>query len=186
MEKVTPDSAEIPTALPGFEDDDAREKLLLEDSSEQPEDADDEESADVEEPASKPSKRRWQLVRTFAAFAVFICLMVVGIAWFFGMGWFSQPQTRAVNRTANQEVQTSPVTEDEKLRMALSMVAPPSASYESAVQPNDSGLGENNMDTTGLPDLNNDTGGVAPLAGLDQDRSVPTNERDAYQKSRRK
>lgn len=180
MEKVTPESAEIPTALPGFEDEDAREKLLLEHSLDEPEDADDEESTDVEESVAKPSKRRWQLVRTFAAFAVFICLMVVGIAWFFGMGWFSQPQTQAVNRTGKQEVQTSPVTEDEKLRMALSMVAPPSASSESAVQPNDSGLGGNNMDTTGLPDLNNDTGSVESLSGLDQDNGMPMNEGTSY------
>lgn len=42
MEKTTLDSPEVPTALPGFEDDDAREKLLLENSSDEIEDATDE------------------------------------------------------------------------------------------------------------------------------------------------
>lgn len=186
MEKTTPDSTEIPnatevpTALPGFEDDDAREKLLLEDSSDELEDVAEEEGLDGEEQATKTSKRSWQVVRTFAAFAVFICLMVVGIAWFFSMGWFSKPQTQPVNRTGGQEAQTSPVNEDEKLRMALSMVAQPSASSANALQLDDLRPGEISIGTAGVPDPNEDTGNISPMAGLDQDRSVPMNEQASY------
>lgn len=181
MENTTHDSTDIPTALPGFEDDDAREKLLLEGSSDELEDVAEEEGLDGEEQAAKPNKRRWQLVRTFAAFAVFLCFLIVGIAWFFGMGWFSRPQTQAVNRTGNQEVQTSPVTEEEKLRMALSMVELPSESSTSAVLSDDPGPRGSDIEITGVPDLNTDNAGsVSPMAGLDQDRSVPMNEQASY------
>ncbi len=134
MEKTTLDSADVPTALPGFEDDDAREKLLLENSSDEFfEDAIDDETDDVEEPNAKPHKRRWHVVRTFVAFAVFVLFLVVGIAWFFGMGWFSKPQAQAVNRSGQKDGQTSPASEDEKLKMALSMIAPSQKAPESDV-----------------------------------------------------
>ncbi|MBX3290021.1 MAG: hypothetical protein KF855_11825 [Acidobacteria bacterium] len=135
MEETTPKLTEVPSAMPGFEDDDAREKLLLESASDELEDAEDDEISDIEESAAKPQKRRWQLVRTFAAFAVFICLMVVGLAWFFGMGWFSEPQTQAVNRTDQREAQANPMTEDEKLRVALSMVGTATASSPRNLSP---------------------------------------------------
>ncbi|KXJ97985.1 MAG: hypothetical protein UZ17_ACD001002875 [Acidobacteria bacterium OLB17] len=137
MEKITVDSADVPTALPGFEEDDAREKLLLENSSDETEAASDEEIDDADEPTAKPHKRSWQVLRTFAAFAVFVCILVGAIAWFFGMGWFSKPQTQAVNRTSNQKdaPTTGPATEDEKLKMALSMVATPSSAPVSDAQP---------------------------------------------------
>jgi len=133
MEKTTLDSTEVPTALPGFEDDDAREKLLLQNTSDEFEDATDDETDEVEEPNAKPHKRRWHMVRTFAAFAVFVLFLVVGIAWFFGMGWFSKPQAQAVNRNGQKDGQTSPATEDEKLKMALSMIAPSTKAPESDV-----------------------------------------------------
>ncbi|MBX3291027.1 MAG: hypothetical protein KF855_17085 [Acidobacteria bacterium] len=181
MEKVTHDPTEIPTALPGVEDDDdVREKLLLEDSSDELEDVAEEEGLDDEEQAAKPNTRRWQVVRTFAAFAVFLCLMVVGIAWFFGMGWFSKPQTKAVNRSANQEAQTSPVTEDEKLRMALSMVALPPTASVNALQPDDLRPDENGIEITGDPYLEADTGNVSPTTGYDQDRNIPIGEQTSY------
>lgn len=150
MEETTPKITEVPSAMPGFEDDDAREKLLLENASNELEDAEDNEISEIEESAAKPSKRRWQLVRTFAAFAVFMCLMVVGLAWFFGMGWFSKSEAQAVNRTDQREAQAQPMTEDEKLRMALSMVgtstAPSTGNLNSALYPDgDTRTGEDTL-----------------------------------------
>lgn len=122
MEPNTSTSNEIPTALPGFEDEDAREKLLLEPSAEYPDDGADEESASGNE-AVGPKTRRWQVIRTLAIFAAFVCILVLAVSWFFGMGWFSEQESQPVNRNASKDAQVSPATEDEKLKMALSMVA---------------------------------------------------------------
>lgn len=160
MEKTTLDSADVPTALPGFEDDDAREKLLLENSPDKLEDATDDETDELEEPTAKPQKRRWHVVRTFAAFAVFVLFLVVGIAWFFGMGWFSRPQPQAVNRSGQKDVQTSPPTEDEKLKMALSMIAPSQKAPESDANSDLTrvpGEGDQTAIPVGKGDVNNGT-----------------------------
>ncbi len=123
MESKTPISDEIPTALPGFEDDDAREKLLLETTAEDPDgDADDEDLALGNETV-EPKTRRWQILRTLAGFAVFICILAVAVSWFFGMDFFSEQKPHPISRNAQKDTPTSPATEDEKLKMALSMVA---------------------------------------------------------------
>ncbi|HMQ05165.1 MAG TPA: hypothetical protein PKD26_14690 [Pyrinomonadaceae bacterium] len=182
MEKTTLDPADVPTALPGFEDDDVREKLLLENSSDELEDTADEDNAEIEERGEKPNKRRWQVVRTFAAFAVFLCILVVAIAWFFGMGWFSKPQTQAVNRSGHQkDAQTSaPVTEDEKLKMALSMVAPASSAPVSTVHPDDSGVPVDIIQA-GNPTGKGDVDDISPKAGAaDQDAKASIGEKESY------
>lgn len=182
MEKTTLDPADVPTALPGFEDDDVREKLLLENSSDELEDTADQDNAEIEERGEEPHKRRWQVVRTFAAFAVFVCILVVAIAWFFGMGWFSKPQTQAVDRSSHQkDAQTSaPVTEDEKLKMALSMVAPASSVSVTAGHPDDSGV---LVDITraGIPAGKGDVDDISPKAGAaDQDAKASIGEKESY------
>ena len=180
METTTVDSVDVPTALPGFEEDDARGKLLLENLSDEPEDAADEVSDDVEEPAAKPHKRRWQVVRTLAAFTVFVLFLVVAVAWFFGMGWFSAPKTDAVNRSGPQNAQsTAPVTEDEKLKMALSMVAPASPASVTAVHPDGPVIP---VDSTqeGSPAGEADVDDISPKAGTDQDTNAPIGERGPY------
>lgn len=182
MEKTTPDPADVPTALPGFEDDDAREKLLLENSSDELEDTAEEDNAEIEERVAKPHKRRWQVVRTFAAFAVFLCLLVVGIAWFFDMGWFSKPQTQAVNRTSHQkDAQISaPVTEDEKLKMALSMVAPVSSASVTAGHPDDSGVPVD-ITQAGIPAGKGDVDDISLKArAADQDPKASIGEKESY------
>jgi hypothetical protein len=179
MEKTTFDSADVPTALPGFEDDDAREKLLLESSPDEVKDAGDEESDDVEEPAAK-HKRRWQVVRTFAAFAVFVCVLVVAIAWFFGMGWFSAPKTDAVNRSGPKNAQSAaPVTEDEKLKMALSMVAPASSASVTGVHP-DGLVTPVDITQSGIPAGKADVDDISPKAGADQNTKAPVGEKESY------
>lgn len=174
MEKTTLESADVPTALPGFEDDDAREKLLLESSSDEPEDAADEGSDDVEAPAAKPHKRRWQVVRTFAAFAIFVLFLVVAVAWFFGMGWFSAPKTDAVNRSGPKNAHSSaPATEDEKLKMALSIVAPASSASDTAVHP-DGSVAPVDITQAGIPSGKAEV--VSTKAGVDPDTKAPIGE----------
>lgn len=168
MEKATLNSNDIPTALPGSEDDDARQRLLLEDSSSETEETVEHETLNNEKPTETKRKRRRQVARTFGAFAVFVCLLIVGVAWFFGMGWFSKPQTQAVNRTGKQESPANPAAGDEKLKMALSLVAPPSASATVA-QTSAPPLSEDLAETAVVPDLNAELG-----KGLQNTRSDPS------------
>jgi hypothetical protein len=123
MESKTPISDEIPTALPGFEDDDAREKLLLETTEEDADGEADEEEVALGNETVEPKTRRWQILRTLAGFAGFICILAVAVSWFFGMGLFSEQKPQPISRNAQKDTPTSPATEDEKLKMALSMVA---------------------------------------------------------------
>jgi hypothetical protein len=180
MEKTTLGSVEIPTALPGSEDDDAREKLLIESSSDELEDSVEDEGIGVEEPAAKPRERRWRMLRTFAGFAIFLCVLVVAIAWFFRVGWFSEPQAQAVNRSGQRDAQTSPATEDEKLKMALSMVAPASPPVETAVHPDGSAVADENA-RDGVSDLSAGVGDVSPGAGGDrQANKILIGEKGSY------
>jgi hypothetical protein len=123
MESKTPISDEIPTALPGFEDDDAREKLLLETTEEDADGEADEEEVALGNETVEPNTRRWKILRTLAGFAVFISILAVAVSWFFGMGSFSDQKPQPISRNAQKDTPTSPATEDEKLKMALSMVA---------------------------------------------------------------
>lgn len=124
MESKTQISNDIPTALPGFEDDDAREKLLRETTEVPDDESDNDEETDLAEEKGKPKKRRWQVMRTVAGFAMFVGILAFAVSWFFRLGWFAEPIKQPVSRDASKDTQTSPVTEDEKLKMALSMVAP--------------------------------------------------------------
>jgi hypothetical protein len=123
MESKTLISDEIPTALPGFEDDDAREKLLLDTTEEDADGEADEEEVALGNETVEPKTRRWQILRTLAGFAGFICILAVAVSWFFGMGSFSDQKPQPISRNAQKDTPTSPATEDEKLKMALSMVA---------------------------------------------------------------
>lgn len=122
MQTTLSTSTNIPTALPDIEADEDREKLLLED---QKETADDELYADdLAEDTSRPrGSRAGKIMKGIAAFIVFLLLMGAAITWFFGMGWFSKPKPESVNRTGQREATSAPMTEDEKLRAALTMVA---------------------------------------------------------------
>ena len=124
MESNTQISNDVPTALPGFEDEDARKKLLLKTTNETPEvesDGDDEE-ADLVEEKGKPKKRRWQLMRTVCGFAIFVGILAFTVSWFFGLGWFAESKAQPVSRNAPKDGQAAPVTGDEKLKMAISMI----------------------------------------------------------------
>lgn len=175
------DPVEIPSALPGVEDDDAREKLLLENASNELDDTPDDESIEVEEPSAKQPKHRWKVLKTLAGFVVFLCVFLVGIAWFFGMGWFSAPKTEAVNRSGQKNAQTSsPATEDEKLEMALSMIAPPSSTAAVPLNRENTAAPDENSQTGGT-DLKSEVGDVSPgfASSGNLDRNMPINERGA-------
>lgn len=123
MEPKTQPFEEIPTALPGSEEDDAREKLLLDAPSPDSNFDSDEDDTLLDEESPEPKKRRWQILRTVAGFAVFALLLVFAVAWFFRIGWFADSKAQPVSRTGRNDAATAPVTEDEKLKMALSLVA---------------------------------------------------------------
>ena len=137
MQTTLSTSTNIPTALPDIEADEDREKLLLED---QKDTADDELYADdlAEEDTSRPRGSRFgKILKGVAAFIIFLLVMGAAITWFFGMGWFSKPKPESVNRTGQRDVTSAPMTEDEKLKAALTMVASrePDISGDSAAMP---------------------------------------------------
>ncbi|MGB7069681.1 MAG: hypothetical protein WBD22_09325 [Pyrinomonadaceae bacterium] len=123
MQTTLTNSTDIPTALPDIEADEDREKLLLEDQKDA---SNDELYADdlVAEDTFKPrDSRAGKILKSIAAFGVFLLLMGVAITWFFGMGWFATPKPQSVNRTGQRDATSAPMTEDEKLKAALIMVA---------------------------------------------------------------
>lgn len=122
MESRTPVN-DVPTALPGCEGDDAREKLLLEATAIDPDLEEEDEAADLAKEKGPSKKRRWKVVRAAVGFTVFVGILVVTVSWFFGMGGFVESRAQSVSRNASKDAQTSPETEDQKLKMALSMVA---------------------------------------------------------------
>lgn len=172
MEKTTPHSIEIPSALPGVEDDDVREKLLLETTAEDPDDNANEADMDLGLEAPKP--RRGKVVRTLAAFAVFVCILSVTISWFFGIGWFAEQKAQPISRNTSKDGQTIPVTEDEKLKMALAMVAAPPMNAKAA-DPKGVAVPDEIVLSKGDLDLRADETIAAPAAGVDQGQKPPVN-----------
>lgn len=137
MQTTLTSSTDIPTALPDIEADEGREKLLLEDQKDA---SDDELYADdlaAEDTFRSQGSRAGKILKSIAAFFVFLLLMGAAITWFFGMGWFATPKPQAVNRTGQREATSAPMTEDEKLKAALTMVASkgPNITGDSVVNP---------------------------------------------------
>jgi hypothetical protein len=171
-------SVEIPTALPGFEDDNAREKLLLEETEEGRDGDGDDEEIDLETEIAKPKKRRWKVLRTFAGFAVFVCLLAVAVTWFFGMGWFAETKPQPVSRGGQKDAQTAPVTEDEKLKMALSMVAAPAP--DTPGSPEGLPVSAESPEDKGAGGVKTDTADVFPVTGVDTGKKILTNDRQSF------
>jgi hypothetical protein len=120
---------DIPAALPISERDETREKLLREAASDLTS-ADEnllneteEEDFENLEQTAKPSKKK--LFMAFVGFVFGFVLLVLILCWFFRLGVFAAPKAQAVDRTAktNSLNSQAPVTEDEKLKMALNLVA---------------------------------------------------------------
>ncbi len=134
---------DIPAALPISERDDEREKLLREAASDLNaadenllNETEEEELENLEQTA-KPSKKK--LFLAFVGFVFGFVLLVLILCWFFGIGVFAATKPQAVDRTAktNSPNSATPVTEDEKLKMALNLVADknPNVNTDSMVNP---------------------------------------------------
>lgn len=132
--KETSEKQEVPTAMPGVENEDERETLIQsgqeqspgnkpETSPEEKVDHEDEEDEfDETESIPKP-KRLGRSIRNVAFFVLFLCVLFVGVSWFFGMGWFASAKPNLVNRSSQKNNQNTPQSDDEKLKIALNMVA---------------------------------------------------------------
>jgi len=134
---------DIPAALPISERDDEREKLLREAAEENiPADENllnetEDEDFETLSQGAKPSKKK--LFLAFVGFVFGFVLLVLILCWFFGIGVFAATKPQAVDRTAktNSPNSQAPVTEDEKLKMALNLVADknPNGNTDSMVNP---------------------------------------------------
>jgi len=115
---------EIPAAMPDIEDDDKRESLLQTVDDEKASIEEDEEDDELDtSDVHPPQRRRWQILRTVIGFILFLATLVLGITWFFGIGWFAVKKAEKVTRKSSASSQNEPVSEDEKMRTALSIVA---------------------------------------------------------------
>lgn len=123
MQTTLSTSTDIPTALPDIEADEGREKLLLENQNDAPVDELDVEDFAGEDILKPQGSRAGKILKSIAAFTVFLFVMGVAITWFFGMGWFATPKPQPVNRSGKKDATSAPMTEDEKLKAALTMVA---------------------------------------------------------------
>jgi len=121
---------EIPAALPFAESEETREKLLKEAAADgnqstnenSLEEIDEEEDSADEVGRGKPSKKK--LFLAFVCFVLCFVLLLAVLCWFFGIGVFAQTKKQTVDRTVKTNNATAaPATEDEKLKMALNLVA---------------------------------------------------------------
>lgn len=150
MTETVAEINDIPAALAFSETDDTREKLLREAAGENtPADenlsVEDEDSETLEQPA-KTSKKK--LFVAFVGFIFGFALLILILCWFFGIGVFAATKPQPVDRTAktNSPNAATPVTEDEKLKMALNLVAEknPNANSGSLVNPNENAVTNSN------------------------------------------
>jgi Na+-transporting methylmalonyl-CoA/oxaloacetate decarboxylase gamma subunit len=142
---------EIPAALPVSEAEDEREKLLKQAADENSASSErlsvepDDEQEEFDEAAAelaKPSKKK--LFLAFVGFVFGFVMLLAVLCWFFGIGVFAESKKQIVDRTAKtSQSQPAPATEDEKLKMALNIVAEKTSNG-----------GDNNLTTT-------DTNGAA-------------------------
>lgn len=124
---------EIPAALPVAETEDEREKLLKQAAAQNESNGspienssveliDEEEDFEDAARLAKPSKKK--LFLAFVGFVFAFVLLLAVLCWFFGIGVFAQAKKQTVDRTAKtNQASPAPATEDEKLKMALNIVA---------------------------------------------------------------
>ncbi len=135
--------SEIPAALPIVEEDTEREKLLRE-AADLGKTADDNLSVDTEDEefeelsaTPKASKRKLFFAGLLVVFG--FVLLVLLMSWFFGIGAFDAVKPQAVDRTKQTNSSNpAPVTEEEKMKMALNMVAEKNPNGTNSEIPNQS------------------------------------------------
>lgn len=117
-------TTEIPSVLPDIEETDLRESLLEKENQATADGSYENADEELEDELPEPQpKRLGKWVRSGGAFLVFLLLLVFGMTWFFGIGWFSKTKPGVVQRNAQKNSDSSPQSEDEKLKIALNMVA---------------------------------------------------------------
>ena len=157
--------SEIPAALPIVEEDTEREKLLRE-AADLGKTADDNlssetEDEEVEELSATPKASKKKLFFAFVIFVFGFVFLVLLMSWFFGIGAFAAVKPQAVDRTKQtNSSNTAPVTEEEKLKMALNLVAEKNPNGTNSEIPNQSETSAANSNSsvdippTGATDLN--------------------------------
>jgi hypothetical protein len=136
------DFAEVPAIIPGGENEEDREKLVRE-ATEAPGSEDERDGGELDDEdveavlrPVRPSKKK--VLTAFAGFVAFFVLLLVAICWFFGIGAFSATKRQPVDRTSKSDSSSAaPVTEEEKLKMALNMVVEKKPSGTSGDAKND-------------------------------------------------
>lgn len=123
MQTAVAASKDVPTAQPDIEPDEDRQNLLLEDHTDEFEDDDEIEELAIDNLTERKKSKVKRLMKGVAALSIFLFLMGVAITWFFGVGWFATAKPQAINRNAPKDSPAAPMTEDEKLKAALTMVA---------------------------------------------------------------
>lgn len=147
---------EIPAALPVSESEDEREKLLKQAAADGAsaasenlvEEIDEEEDSVDELRLAKPSKKK--LFLAFVGFVFCFVLLLAVLCWFFGIGVFARNAKQTVDRTVKMNNATAaPATEDEKLKMALSLVAEktPSSSSDNSLTSTVNSTGDSSVST---------------------------------------
>lgn len=127
MSIATTEISDIPAALPIAETEDEREKLI-EKAINENQSADDnslhEGDDEFENIPELPNPSKKKLFVAFVCFVFLFVLLLAVLCWFFGIGVFAAKKIQAVDRTNKTgDSQSAPVTEEEKLKMALSLVA---------------------------------------------------------------
>jgi hypothetical protein len=118
--------SDIPAALPIAEESETRERLLLEAANERigTDENLSNEIEDEDELAETPKTSKKKLFIAFVLFVFGFILLVLLMSWFFGIGAFAATKPQAVDRTKQTNSSNpAPVTEEEKLKMALNLVA---------------------------------------------------------------
>lgn len=135
--------SEIPAALPIVEEDVEREKLLRE-AADSGKTADENLSSETEDEEFEelPVTPKASKKKLFFAFVIFVfgfVLLVLLMSWFFGIGAFAAVKPQAVDRTKpTNSSNPAPVTEEEKLKMALNLVAEKNPNGANSEIPNQS------------------------------------------------
>lgn len=150
---------DIPAALPVSEADEESREKLIEQAANENEFADENELFETEEDEefeeadnlAKPSKKK--LFLAFVGFVFCFMLLLALLSWFFGIGVFAATKTQAVDRTAknNSSASNAPVTEEEKLKMALNLVAEKNPNGQSDLPDADSSenpAGDSNLNSS--------------------------------------
>jgi hypothetical protein len=184
MSVLSTEINDIPAALPISEREETREKLLCEAASDLNasdenllNETEEEELENLEQPA-KPSKKK--LFLAFVGFVFGFVLLVLILCWFFRLGVFAATKPQPVDRTVktNSPNSATPATEDEKLKMALNLVADknPNGNTDSTVNPleseNDATNSSVDIPPTKATDLNEPV--IVPDALSETNRN-PTN-----------